>query len=62
MVMIATCRGEVRALCLAPLSPTVSGTKLHDVVREVFGIVPAVSSENKNNNTGEYYDLQIFLI
>jgi hypothetical protein len=67
MVMIAACRGEARALRLAsgartPLSPTVSGTELHDVVREVFGIVPEVSSENKDKNTGEYYDLQNFLI
>ena len=54
VVMIAACRGEARAARLAsggrsPLTPTVSGTKLHDVVCEIFHIEPP---SNKNATTG----------
>lgn len=57
VVKIAACREEVRASRLpsgakTPLLPTISGTEVHQVVREVFGIVPAISTPNKESNAG----------
>jgi hypothetical protein len=49
VVMIGAGREAVRASRLAsgarsPLSPTVHGTELHEVVRKVFQITPETSS------------------
>jgi hypothetical protein len=55
VVRIAACREEIRASRLAgvktPFLPTISGTEVHDVVREVFRTVPAILIPN-NDDTG----------
>ena len=60
VVKIAACREEVRASRLpsgakTPLLPTISGTEVHEVVREVFGIVPAISTPKKDSDAGKFW-------
>jgi len=53
VLMIAAGRGEARAQRLAsgarsPLSPTIRGVELYDVIKEVFHIVPETPSADPN--------------
>ena len=57
VIKISAGREEVRALRLdsgvrSPITPTVHGEELHEVVREIFKIAPETKDKDKDNDTG----------
>lgn len=57
VILIAAGRGEARAARLAsgarsPVTPTIHGEELYEVVREIFKISPEAKEKEKENTGG----------